>query len=89
MAGAHERYDYLPFFYSDLFDVGYEAVGELDARLDMLVDWSTPEGEGTITYVDRERRPRGFLLWNRFGHLDVARELIRAGEPVGQRVHVR
>src|SRR5262249_9375625 len=29
MAGQRERYDHLPFFYSDLFDLGYEAVGEL------------------------------------------------------------
>jgi len=88
MAGASERYDHLPFFYSDLFDSGYEAVGELDPRLDTLVEWSEPEGEGTITYLDRQRRPRGFLLWNRFGHLDAARELIQAGEPVGQHVQV-
>ena len=88
MAGASERYDHLPFFYSDLFDAGYEAVGELDSRLDTLVEWSEPEGEGTITYLDRRRRPRGFLLWNRFGHLDAARELIQAGEPVGQHVRV-
>jgi NADPH-dependent 2,4-dienoyl-CoA reductase/sulfur reductase-like enzyme len=88
MAGASERYDHLPFFYSDLFDAGYEAVGELDPRLDTIVEWSEPEGEGTITYLDRQRRPRGFLLWNRFGHLDAARELIQTGEPVGQHVHV-
>jgi NADPH-dependent 2,4-dienoyl-CoA reductase/sulfur reductase-like enzyme len=88
MTGARERYDHLPFFYSDLFDAGYEAVGELDPRLDTLVEWSEPGAEGTVTYLDRRRRPRGVLLWNRFGHLDAARELIRAGEPVGQHVHV-
>ncbi len=88
MAGARERYDHLRFFYSDLFDAGYEAIGELDPRLDTLVEWSEPEGEGTVTYLDRQRRPRGLLLWNRFGHLDAARELIRAGEPVGQHVQV-
>lgn len=88
MAGAHERYDHLPFFYSDLFDVGYEAVGETDARLETLLDWSSIEAEGTITYVDGERRPRGVLLWNRFGHVDAARELIRAGKPVEYAVHV-
>ena len=27
-------YDHLPFFYSDMFDLGYEAVGEVDSRLD-------------------------------------------------------
>ena len=88
MAGAGERYDHLPFFYSDLFDVGYEAIGELDPRLDMLVEWSDPEEEGTITYLDQQRRPRGLLLWNRFGHVDAARGLIRAGVPVGRHGHV-
>jgi 3-phenylpropionate/trans-cinnamate dioxygenase ferredoxin reductase subunit len=83
MAGADERYDHLPFFYSDLFDVGYEAVGELDSRLETILDWAGVESEGTITYVEPERRrPRGVLLWNRFGHVDEAREVIRAGEPV-------
>jgi 3-phenylpropionate/trans-cinnamate dioxygenase ferredoxin reductase subunit len=88
MAGAAQPYDHLPFFYSDLFDAGYEALGQVDARLTMLVDWNDIETEGTIVYLDRERRPRGVLLWNRFGHLDAARELIRAREPVTQKVRI-
>ena len=82
MAGAEKAYKHLPFFYSDLFDLGYEAVGELDSRLDTFSDWSGLAAGATIYYVDRERRPRGVLLWNRFGQVDAARELIRAGEPV-------
>ena len=82
MAGAERPYDHLPFFYSDLFDLGYEAVGELDTRLDTLSDVDEVDAKGTIYYVDAERRPRGVLLWNRFGEVDAARELIRAGEPV-------
>jgi 3-phenylpropionate/trans-cinnamate dioxygenase ferredoxin reductase component len=82
MAGADEPYEHLPFFYSDLFDLGYEAVGELDPRLDTLSDWADLGAEATIYYVDRERRLRGVLLWNRFGQVDAARELIRAGQPV-------
>jgi 3-phenylpropionate/trans-cinnamate dioxygenase ferredoxin reductase component len=82
MAGADEPYGHLPFFYSDLFDLGYEAVGELDPRLDTFGDWSDLDAEATIYYVDRERRPRGVLLWNRFGQVDAARELIRAGDPL-------
>ena len=82
MAGADEPYDHLPFFYSDLFDLGYEAVGELDSRLDTLVDGDELDGEGTIYYLDRERRPRGVLLWNLFGQVDAARELIRADAPI-------
>jgi NADPH-dependent 2,4-dienoyl-CoA reductase/sulfur reductase-like enzyme len=82
MAGAEAPYEHLPFFYSDLFDLGYEAVGELDSRLDTLGDWSDLGAEATIYYVDRDHRPRGVLLWNRFGQVDAARELIRAGTPV-------
>jgi 3-phenylpropionate/trans-cinnamate dioxygenase ferredoxin reductase component len=84
MAGADESYEHLPFFYSDLFDLGYEAVGELDPRLDTLSDWSDLGAEATIYYVDHERRPRGVLLWNRFGQVDAARELVRAGKPVAR-----
>lgn len=82
MAGADEPYDHLPFFYSDLFDLGYEAVGELDSRLHTIADWNEPGREGTVYYVDRAGRPRGVLLWNLFGRVDAARNLIRAGDPV-------
>jgi NADPH-dependent 2,4-dienoyl-CoA reductase/sulfur reductase-like enzyme len=82
MAGAAEAYDHLPFFYSDLFDLGYEAVGELDSRLDTLSDVTELGAKGTIYYLDPDQRPRGILLWNLFGGVDAARELIRAGEPV-------
>ncbi|MGH9695155.1 MAG: FAD-dependent oxidoreductase, partial [Bryobacteraceae bacterium] len=34
MAGKSEPYHHLPFFYSDMFDLGYEAVGEVDSRLE-------------------------------------------------------
>jgi len=83
MAGAERPYDHLPFFYSDLFDLGYEAVGELDPRLDTLADGDElGVGKNIYYYLDGERRPRGILLWNVFGQVDAARELIRAGEPV-------
>ena len=82
MAGADMAYEHLPFFYSDLFDLGYEAVGELDSRLQTIVDWSEPGREGTVYYLDSVGRPRGVLLWNLFGRVDSARDLIRAGEPV-------
>jgi hypothetical protein len=82
MAGAGIRYDHLPFFYSDMFDLGYEAVGEVDSRLDTVEQWETPNRKGIITYVDDERRPRGVLLWDTWGKVDEARDLIRAGEPV-------
>ncbi|MBI4172408.1 MAG: FAD-dependent oxidoreductase [Actinobacteria bacterium] len=84
MAGANEPYDHLPFFYSDLFELGYEAVGEVDSRHDTLAEWTQPNRSGVVCYVDGGRRPRGFLLWDVWGRVDAARELIRAGDPVGR-----
>ena len=84
MAGADTPYDHLPFFYSDLFDLGYEAVGEVDSRHDTIEHWKEPGREGVVAYVDADRRPRGFLLWNVWGKVDDARGLITAGEPVDE-----
>lgn len=82
MAGADEPYDHLPFFYSDLFDLGYEAVGDVDPGLESLAEWAEPNRRGVISYMDDASRPRGFLLWDVWGKVDAARDLIRAGEPV-------
>jgi 3-phenylpropionate/trans-cinnamate dioxygenase ferredoxin reductase subunit len=75
MAGQHEPYTHLPFFYSDLFDLGYEAVGELDSRLETVSDWSEPFRKGVVYYL-RERRVRGVLLWNVWEQVEAARRLI-------------
>jgi NADPH-dependent 2,4-dienoyl-CoA reductase/sulfur reductase-like enzyme len=85
MAGANTPYERLPFFYSDLFDLGYEAVGDLDARQETLAEWKTPNRKGLVYYLDGERRPRGVLLWNLFDHVDDARDLIAAREPIDRR----
>ena len=82
MAGAAEPYDHLPFFYSDLFDLGYEAVGELDSRLQTIIELGELGDEGLVYYLDDDGRPRGVLLWNLFGRVDEARELIQAGRPI-------
>jgi NADPH-dependent 2,4-dienoyl-CoA reductase/sulfur reductase-like enzyme len=75
LAGANEPYHHLPFFYGDLFELGYEAVGDLDARLETVSDWKTPFREGVIYYV-ANGRVRGVLLWNTWGQVDHARALI-------------
>lgn len=80
MAGRSEPYVHLPFFYSDLFDLGYEAVGEVDARLQTVADWKEPYREGVVYYL-REGRVRGVLLWNVWGQVDHARELIAERGP--------
>ena len=75
MSGRPVSYDHLPFFYSDFFDLGYEAVGELDSRLQMVADWKVPFREGVIYYL-RDHRVRGVLLWNIWGQVYAARRLI-------------
>jgi 3-phenylpropionate/trans-cinnamate dioxygenase ferredoxin reductase subunit len=79
MAGADSPYNHLPFFYSDLFDLGYEAIGLVDSRLEAVEDWQEPFRKGVVTYVE-DGRPRGVLLWNVWDKLDAARDLIVAGE---------
>jgi 3-phenylpropionate/trans-cinnamate dioxygenase ferredoxin reductase subunit len=80
MAGSAEKYEHLPFFYSDLFELGYEAVGELDSRLSTLSDWKEPNREGVV-YYQKDARVRGVLLWNVWGQVDAARELIASKQP--------
>jgi 3-phenylpropionate/trans-cinnamate dioxygenase ferredoxin reductase component len=83
-AGANERYEHLPFFYSDLFDLGYEAVGDLDSRQETVELWLEPNKKGIVAYVEAESRPRGFLLWNVWDKVEPATELIRAAKPVDE-----
>jgi NADPH-dependent 2,4-dienoyl-CoA reductase/sulfur reductase-like enzyme len=75
MAGRTVVYDHTPFFYSDFFDFGYEAVGHVDSRLETVTDWKVPCREGVIYYL-RDGRVRGVLLWNIWGQVDAARRLI-------------
>jgi 3-phenylpropionate/trans-cinnamate dioxygenase ferredoxin reductase component len=82
MTGANEPYDHLPFFYSDLFELGYEAVGDVDSRLETIEEWVDPNRKGVVGYVDSDGRARGLLLWDVWGKVDDARELIRSGAAI-------
>ncbi len=80
MAGEAIRYRHLPFFYSDLFELGYEAVGELDPRSETFADWTEPYKKGVVYYL-KAGRVRGVLAWNSFGLMDMARLLIAEPGP--------
>jgi NADPH-dependent 2,4-dienoyl-CoA reductase/sulfur reductase-like enzyme len=75
MAGSSEAYRHLPFFSSDLFELGYEAVGEIDSRMETVEDWQQKFKKGVVYYL-ADDRVRGVLLWNVSGQVDSARELI-------------
>jgi 3-phenylpropionate/trans-cinnamate dioxygenase ferredoxin reductase subunit len=80
MAGEPTPYHYLPYFYSDLFDMGYEAVGDLDSRLETVSDWQEPYKKGIVYYL-QDARVRGVLAWNVWDQVDPARELIAEPGP--------
>jgi NADPH-dependent 2,4-dienoyl-CoA reductase/sulfur reductase-like enzyme len=80
MAGRAVTYDHLPSFYSDLFELGYEAVGEVDSRLETVADWTEPYREGVVYYL-QDGRVRGVLLWNIWEQVDAARKLIAEPGP--------
>lgn len=80
MAGKSDLYHHLPFFYSDMFDLGYEAVGEVDSRLETFADWKRPNEEGVVYYL-QDGRVRGVLLWNVWKQVEAARQLIAEPGP--------
>jgi 3-phenylpropionate/trans-cinnamate dioxygenase ferredoxin reductase component len=80
MAGAEETYIHAPMFYSDLFDLGYEAVGDLSSKLQTVSDWQGTFKKGVIYYLENDR-VRGVLLWNVWDQVDNARALMNERGP--------
>jgi hypothetical protein len=76
-------YDYLPYFYSDLFDQGYEAVGDFDPSLEIISIWEEPHEKGLMAYLDVDDL-QGVVLWNVWGKVDTARKLIGTDEPISR-----
>ena len=75
--GADElrSYDYTPFFWSDLFDDGYEAVGILDSSLTTVEDFTEDGSAGVVYYMDGGT-VRGVLLWNVWDSVDQAKAVM-------------
>ena len=78
MAGAHSKFTYQPYFFSDLFEFGYEATGEVDSKMETFADWQKENETGVIYYL-REGVVRGVMLCNVWDKVEVARELIIKG----------
>ena len=83
MSAEMEKYDHFPFFYSDLFDLGYEAVGEMNKDFEIFEDWIEEFKKGTIYYLD-QGKIRGLIFWNLWGQVDKGRKLISEGKTYQQ-----
>lgn len=80
MAGGNDTYTHIPMFYSDLFDLGYEAVGEMSSKMRTVEDWQEPFKKGVVYYLD-DGRVRGVLLWNVWDKVEEARALLKEQGP--------
>lgn len=87
LAGATEPYEGIPYFFSDLFDLGFEGVGDLDPTQRVETVWREPGqppadgGTAGVVFTLRDDVVRGVLLWNVRDAVDWARALVRAGQP--------
>ena len=88
MSGADKPFTYLPYFYSDLFDLGFEAIGDLDSKLQIFVDWKEEFREGVVYYLG-DGKVRGVLLWNVWGKVDDARDLINKKKTYANHSHLK
>ncbi|HEX7351092.1 NAD(P)/FAD-dependent oxidoreductase [Brachybacterium sp.] len=79
MAGGDETYEYTPLFFSDLFEDGYEAIGRLDASLEMREVWN-PERTAAVVHYLEDGRIEGVLLWNTWDSVPRAREVMAASQ---------
>jgi 3-phenylpropionate/trans-cinnamate dioxygenase ferredoxin reductase component len=85
MAGAHEVFTYMPYFFSDLFEFGYEAVGEVDSRMEIVADWRKKHHTGVLYYL-RNNKIRGAMMCNVWDRVEAARQLILRGANATERL---
>ncbi len=77
MAGKEVHFQHQSMFYSDIYEFGFEAVGECRSDMDCYTDFS-PEGNKAVVYYLRAGQIHGILLWNIGEQVKTARDLIAA-----------
>jgi 3-phenylpropionate/trans-cinnamate dioxygenase ferredoxin reductase subunit len=83
MAGGRETYSYMPYFFSDLFEFGYEAVGMVDSRLETVARWQEKNNKGVIYYCEGGIIV-GAMMCNVWEKVDAARELIKKRQAISK-----
>lgn len=87
MAQASRTYDHMPYFFSDLFEFGYEAVGDIDSRLETFADWQKTNDTGVVYYL-KDNQVQGVMMCNTWDKVDRARALIKKAEKIQDRKFV-
>ncbi|HJW61482.1 MAG TPA: oxidoreductase C-terminal domain-containing protein, partial [Actinomycetota bacterium] len=83
LAGAGERYDRIPYFFSDQFDLSLSYLGHVREWDELVVRGSREVKEPKfVAWYLREGAPRAALIVNDWDAEDPVREVIRRGEPV-------
>lgn len=75
ITGAKEPYNYLPYFYSDLFELGFEAIGEISSTMEIVEDWHDLYRTGILYYL-KEGKLKGAMLWGIRHKIEMIREMI-------------
>ena len=75
MAGEGEPFSNIPYFWSDMFDLGYEVMGHIDSSMETVADWKDEFKAGVVYYMEGTR-VRGVLLWNMWDKWGPASDLV-------------
>jgi len=79
MAGGKTPFEHIPYFFSDLFEFGYEAAGELNPKLETVSLWKKEFETGIIYYMNNGN-VMGIMLCNVWDKIEAAREIINKKE---------
>ncbi|HEV2869889.1 MAG TPA: FAD-dependent oxidoreductase, partial [Actinomycetota bacterium] len=83
LAGAGERYDRVPYFFSEQFDLSLSYLGHVREWDELVVRGSRKVEEPRfVAWYLREGTPRAALIVNDWDAEDPVREVIRRAQPV-------
>jgi 3-phenylpropionate/trans-cinnamate dioxygenase ferredoxin reductase component len=82
LAGAGDRYDRVPYFFSDQFDLSLSYLGHVREWDELVVRGSQEVADPRfVAWYLRDGTPRAALIVNDWDAEDPVREVIRAGRP--------
>ena len=82
MLGHDVRYEDLPYFYTDQYDLGMEYLGDVRDGYDQVVVRGDVAGREFIAFWLKDGRVLAGMNVNVWGVTDSIKNLIRSGHPV-------